>query len=295
MIKQNTQEWLELRKTKIGASDWPVILGLVRQKKPIDLYFEKIGEAEPRVNEMMQHGRDHEEEAREKLKELTGITFTPEVVFHPEYDFLMASLDGVDYSGKRICEIKCPYYKASFEKRTQERKPTNIDYAQMQAQMYVKNLNNVFYFVYWKDPNGSHLNDYFLSECRRDQNFIDMNLPKICAFYDCMVNRTPPEDKYISLDTIDAESAKNKILRGKSMIEEGERLRAEGKIELLELSDFKSCIVGNVRIEERMVKGKVDYKKIPELEGVNLDSYRGPSRTSYFLFVDKDEDAETTV
>jgi len=43
ILRQNTPEWLEVRKTKLGASDAPAILGISPYKTAYQLFLEKMG------------------------------------------------------------------------------------------------------------------------------------------------------------------------------------------------------------------------------------------------------------
>src|SRR5689334_6309347 len=108
-LLQNTSEWLEMRRNKIGASDAPVIMGVSPWKTPFQLWEEKLGIGkEKETTASMRRGIDMEEEARQKFEELTGHIVFPKVMFHPDYEYLMASLDGIDMDHKVAVEIKCP-------------------------------------------------------------------------------------------------------------------------------------------------------------------------------------------
>lgn len=285
-MEQRTLEWLEHRKKCVTASDWSVILGLNPNKSPLELYQEKIGEKEPEPeNDAMRHGTETEPKALERLQKLTGITFKPTVEFHEELPWLMASLDGVDFSGDRIAEVKCPYYEASYRKkqRSGAKNPENPDYAQMQAQMFVTGLKNVIYFVYRNDD------EFFCTECRRDDEFIRNALPQIHEFYECLHSRTPPPDKYIDIETPDWMSAAKKLKYARNLAAEAKELEDEAKAEMRELAQGEPAKGAGVKMDVIEYRGSVDYKAIPELQGVNLDQYRKPSAVRY-VFKTYEED-----
>src|SRR5271170_7079883 len=106
-LVQNTPEWEEMRKTKVGASDAPVIMEVSPYKTPYQLWQEKLSLATSKQNYAMQRGHEMEPMARAAFEELTGLMVTPMVKFHPLHAWMMASLDGVDVSGQNIAEIKC--------------------------------------------------------------------------------------------------------------------------------------------------------------------------------------------
>lgn len=281
-LKQGTPEWLEFRKSRIGCSDIPVILGLIASKSPLDLYLEKIGEKEVTQNAAMKHGIETEPKAREYLSRLTGITYKPQVAVHPEHDWLMASLDGVDYAGERGCEIKCPYHRLSYEKRLHKGGPIESDFAQMQGQMWVKGWQNILYCCYWSDD------EQFISECRRDDEYIDSIKQPVLDFWECIKTKTPPKDKYMYFDDDEAREKENRAIRLKEEIEQKKKEYEDIKLWLMEKSDFNSCKIGRMRLEAYEAKGTVNYKNIPELEGVDLDQYRRPAMMRYSLYIDKE-------
>ena len=94
-IKQGTPEWLELRRSRIGASDAATCAGLNPYNTVQKLYEEKVNGVEPYINSAMQRGTNLEPYARSAYEEMTGNAMFPDVKFHPEYDWMMASLDGL--------------------------------------------------------------------------------------------------------------------------------------------------------------------------------------------------------
>ena len=61
--------------------------------------------------------------------------------------------------------------------------------------------------------------------------------------------------------------------------EKEEKLRKE----LIELSQGQSFIGGGVQLKHGTSKGRVNYKAIPELQGVNLEDYRGDDITKHYI------------
>jgi len=280
-VIQGTKEWHELRRKYIGCSDIPIILGLSPYKTPRELWLEKIGKKEPDGdNEYTLHGKEKEPIAREKLGKILGITLSPEVVFSKDYHFLMSSLDGVDFSGNKICEIKCPFKRESYDKRAKARKPNEIDFAQMQGQMLVNSVENIIFFCYWKDE------DFFISECHRDNKFIEDMIPKLTEFYECMVNEKEPPDKYIRPENMDWELLAAMYRKGRALKEEGETIEREAKTLMVEYTGGKAAKGSGIRLEASLTKGVVDYKSIPELSGVDLERYRKPSYTKYSVYLE---------
>ena len=164
MIKQNTQEWLELRKSHIGASDAPIILGQSPWKTAFQLWEEKLGLREPQqINAAMMRGHELEQIARSAYSKHTGVMVEPEVVFHTEKEWMMASLDGLSLDRSIVVEIKCPG-EIDHNIAAQGKVPAKY-YAQLQHQLAVIGLKRLHYFSYREDS-------YHIVEVDRDDAFI---------------------------------------------------------------------------------------------------------------------------
>lgn len=95
---QGSKEWLDFRKDKIGGSDAATIAGLNLWKSPLMLYEEKVLGTEfgfsSQAKAAMQRGHDLEDEARRAYQDMMGVFMFFDVVVHPRFPWLMASLDG---------------------------------------------------------------------------------------------------------------------------------------------------------------------------------------------------------
>src|ERR1700687_1609005 len=129
-MEQGTKEWHNLRRTKIGASDAPVIMGVSPWKTAYELYLEKMMGTEQEVSASMARGTALEEAARERFQDKTGILMMPQVVLSKEREWQMASLDGISFDGTSILEIKHAK-KEIFEMAVQGELP---DYYMIQVQ-----------------------------------------------------------------------------------------------------------------------------------------------------------------
>ena len=114
-IKQRTPEWHAARKTGIGGSDAPVVMGLSPWKTPYELFLEKTDAGyEPKPEtEPMRWGKLLEPILRQEYERQTGrpIGGEPGLVRHPERDWMIASLDG-DVPG-RVVELKAPPWQVA--------------------------------------------------------------------------------------------------------------------------------------------------------------------------------------
>lgn len=259
---QGSADWLALRKTKITASDASVIMGVNPWVSPLKLYNEKMGLSEPREKTFaMQRGNDLEEPARQCFEKKTGLTVFPRVVFHPENDWMMASLDGISLNEKHIVEIKCPL-KFSL----------NIPdhyFAQIQHQLACTELDMCYYFVF----DGT---DGQFVEVNRDQQYIESLIKKENEFYQCIVNKTSPiinPDYVMRSDDFWNENAKN-WKQVNDQIAQLEKKEKELRETLIQTSGGSSSQGAGIKLSKILRKGNVNYKNISELVGVDLEQYR---------------------
>jgi putative phage-type endonuclease len=189
---QGSQAWLDYRKDKITATDSVVCAGLNPWKSPAMLYEEKVlgtvFSMSPASEAAMARGSALEEEARLAYQELKGCFVFPDVVVHPKYDWMMASLDGISEDNGVLVEIKAPGEK-SF--RSMQKKGTPIYYkAQMTWQMYVTGVDRCDFFCYYKD--GEEIETYY-SPYKFDGSLALKLLHSAKRFRQCMLNKLPPD------------------------------------------------------------------------------------------------------
>ena len=104
-----TDEQRAKRHEGIGASDTPIIMGYSTYKTPYQLYLEKIGAIEPdnEMTEQQYWGNALEPIIIKRFAEENDVQVTfPDTVYHPEYPFIFANLDGWIESENAIVEAK---------------------------------------------------------------------------------------------------------------------------------------------------------------------------------------------
>lgn len=278
-VEQGSELWFSLRKKHITATDMNVIMapnGSYFGKTLRSLYFEKISdEPQSPPNEAMKRGTLLEPVARELFSIETGIDMEPKVIIK---DWGMASLDGMSYNGDLILEIKCPGEK-DHSIALQGKVPDHY-YPQMQWQMYVTDLKEVFYYSF-DGMNGVTV------VVKRDEEYIDNMIDKANEFYNCLVNRTPPEMTDGDYENFhDDEMWVSCISMYKNFsdqIKYLEQKKNEVKSQVIQLSDSRNAKGNNATLVYVTTKGRVNYDKIPELQGVDLEQYREPSRQEWRL------------
>jgi len=272
-LVQGTPEWLALRKKKITATDAPIIMGVSHWKTRVQLYHEKLSDAPISiVNERMQRGIDLEPIARDLFCLKTGQKMSPKVLVK---DWAMASLDGMNAYGTVIVEIKCPGER-DHAVAISGKVPEHY-YPQLQHQMYVAGVQLIYYFSF----DGV---DGIIVEVKRDDEYIEKMIQEEKKFYECLMNKIPPEPAegdYIERnDPLWEECA----LKWKSLtesIKELQKQEEELRKELIFLSGESNSKGAGISLCQVVRKGNVDYSKIPELKEVDLDKYRKDSISSW--------------
>lgn len=277
---QGTEEWLEMRRGLIMASDSPAIMGVSKWKNIHDLYNEKVNGIETKKNAAMLRGSQMEPEARSAFERVMGIFVHPEVRIKDEW--LGASADGWNEEDNVLVEIKCCGEKDHLI-ALDDKIPPHY-YPQLQHQMYVFDVEKMYYFSY----RPQHEKPHALIVVERDEPYLKVWMEKVKDFYNHIQNKIPLEyegnysipDGIFDDNSLEKEellfylmlSIKDmqfKIDRIKKELQDGfEGKSTQGKY-------LKFSYVSNPR-------GSVDYSSIPELKGVDLDPYR-KKRDPYWM------------
>ena len=288
-LKQNSDEWLEFRKDKIGASDAPIILGTSPFSSPRKLWENKTsGVNNSYFSPAMAHGRDTEAEALHVANTIFASNFAPLVGESDEHHWMIASFDGYEEGEESILEIKCPGENTLKKIHTSGEFPEYY-YAQLQHQMYVAEVSLAKLFIY--NSKFPDLPNYFIFEVKIDENFCKDMIQKEKEFFDSLSTFAPPADPKDSLEErVDAEfedavSDWLKAKEGLELMQEQEKICKES---VLFLANNSECKGFGVRVTKRLRKGSIDYTKVLELKSVDLSKYR--KMDSEFWVVQKESD-----
>jgi len=176
---QRSEEWLELRKNVLTASDVPSAIGDNPYQKPFELMLKKCGKGEPFTGNMFtEHGNKYEDEARIIYEERYGEKVHEIGLYiHPTIKWLGGSPDGITESGKLV-EIKCPYRR----KITGE---VPIHYmGQIQMCMEILDLESCDFIEYrpeeitWPKPA-----EFSMVHVKRDREWFKEKLPIMEEFW----------------------------------------------------------------------------------------------------------------
>lgn len=146
-LEQGTYAWRAWRRSVIGASEAPTILGENPWNKRERLIEEKLGlRPEFAGNAATREGQALEPHARAAVSEYLDITFEPAIAQSAQHLFIAASLDGIDEHSQALIEIKCGV--KSYEESAETGRVPGYYMAQLQHQLMVTCLDFLHYVAY---------------------------------------------------------------------------------------------------------------------------------------------------
>ena len=269
-LKQNTPEWIAMRKSKIGASDASIILGINPWKTARQLWEEKLDIVpQPPMTFAMLRGHELEPLAREFFMVTTGKEAMPSVCFHPDYTWMMASLDGVNHDEQFILEIKCGGQRLHDQARIGVIPEYYI--CQMQHQMAVTGYKRGFYLSYFEGEG-------IIIPVDRNDTFIeDTLIPSLKEFWECLSNLIEPplqDGDYQKIESYEWAVAANDYKNICEQIRQLTLIQDDIKANLLSMAGDKNSVGAGLKVIKTRRKGVIDYNAIPEIRDVNIENYR---------------------
>jgi putative phage-type endonuclease len=186
-----TEEQKEQRRLGIGASDSGIIMGYSSYKTPYQLYLEKTGlvsdDDEP--SELQYWGNEIEPLIIKRFSEKNNLEVTfPDTIYHPEYDFIFANLDGYIASENAVVEAKNAnsFMRKEWDSAYQDGIPLTY-LIQIAKQVAVANATKGYCAVL---IGG---NEYMQFVYERDRELENMIIESDKRFWNCVVTRTEPD------------------------------------------------------------------------------------------------------
>lgn len=185
-----TEEQRSKRHEGIGASDTPIIMGYSTYKTPYQLYLEKIGSitADEEMTEQQYWGNALEPIILRRFEEENNLTLHhPDTVYHPDYPFIFANLDGWIESESAVVEAKSAN---SFQRKEWDMALTDgiplVYLIQIAKQCLITDATRGYCAVLI----GGMEYKQFIYE--RDATLEDLILKADLEFWDCVKNRREP-------------------------------------------------------------------------------------------------------
>jgi len=280
-MKQGSDEWKALRKTKVGSSDAAVIMGCGYMPLHELWEIKTNRRPEPEMNAAMEHGQRSEEDARRFFERERGCFVLPDVVFSPERPWQMASLDGVSPDKSLYVEIKCPFTYDRYNKLKETKTPPDYYYAQCQHQMAVTGAPSVVLYFWFR--NGFDEEGFSMLIARDDAYISRLNELEE-AFWQSVMNDTPPTNLLTDEETERLELEYLALLDTISSLEEKkEEIRKRFEERCVEEKSYGK----HLSFVRSKSLGSINYKEIPELKNIDLEKYRNPETVRFTIRVRK--------
>jgi len=251
------ENWHEWRKAGLGASDAPVVMNVSPYKTRFQLWEEKLGLSEHKMNEYMANkGHEMEIVARQKYESLYKKEMPVFFCEHPDFPFVRASLDG--YDGETILEIK-------YVGKDDYGKIPDRYYPQLQHQLLASGSDVVHYCGF----NGT---DIHVIEIRRDEEYIRKLLEELKKFWDLVQKQTPPELTDRDFKKVKDPELGELVEKYRSMnaiLKQTESTLEFLKKQIIEKLPKENIICNGMKISKTFRQGTIDYKAVPNIDWEN--------------------------
>lgn len=278
--QQTKQKWHEWRGKGLGSSDAPVLMGTSPWKTVFKLWLEKTGQEDSPFtgNYATERGNRLEPMVRDWYNREHGTEMVVDQAESDENPTWRASFDGIDRTVKRLIEIKCPGledHTAALNGNIPEKYIPQVQWLLM-----VSGFDYLDYVSY-NDKVSEDL-QYVVVFAKRDEELISEMKKRAVEFWHFVQTRTrPPEVGMTLIEDPECERLIEEYQTIVRVIREAEKEQGVilDKIKSYVKEGRAMCANYSLSWVER--KGNVDYAKIPELSGVDVEKYRRPS-TTYF-------------
>ena len=271
-LTQRTPEWQRWRRGGIGASDAAPVLGNSPFLSARTLWAIKTGQlAEPPDNPATRRGRALEALARRAYERHTGVQMEPLCVTHSERSWMRASLDGLSFDFGLVLEIKCPLNSSDRLLADQGRVPEHY-YAQLQHQLEVTGAAEAHYWSF-DGVRGA------LVTVKPNPAFIERLVEAERNFWQRVVERSWPTVLVAELDLScdpNWRAAGERYRSAKAALDDAEAAERQARGRLAALATACRTVGSGIELIRSERRGAVDYAKVPELRGVDLEPYRKP-------------------
>lgn len=259
---------VDVRRKYLGSSDIPVVMGVSKYKSKRELWLEKTGQRLPEDisnRDAVLLGTELESVIREKVERELGQKFPPQTFLD---GYRRAQLDGFNDESKVMVEIKTV---GADRFADAENKVIWDDHKfQVQWQLMLSGAKKAIYVAFLVKEDKMTTFEVLPDEAV----WANMQLAAD-KFWGAVMNNTEPDEYLLSPDVKHYIKqwgvAKAMFDTAKARFEEvDEKLKElleESKIRGVEWSGFKAITV------ER--QGNIAYKNIPELQGIDVEQYRG--------------------
>ena len=272
-LVQRSPEWHAHRMQHRNASETPAVLGVSPWQTAYQLFLIKTGRATSEVTPPMAHGTRLEPLARHAYEQLTGQVMEPLVLVDGDYS---ASLDGITLMNDLLLEIKCPFQgrdSTLWQEVKNGKLPVHY-FWQVQHQLMVSKALLAHVYV-WDGRQG------ILLEQRPQPTAWDRIREEWDWFMQLLGrDEAPPltsRDRLVREDPEWQAAARDFVMLKTAADETAQRLQ-EAKQRLIDLACHTTEHGCGVSVSRFWKTGVIDYKRVPQLAGVDLEQYRAAAR-----------------
>lgn len=258
---QRSEAWYKFRSTHIGASEIGAIMGKSPYRTRYQIWREKVLGEKQEDNFVMRMGREAEPKIKELYELRTGHVLTSLVSEWKEWPVLSASLDGL-IPGDRVVEFK------RHGKKGHTGPIPEHDMLQMQQQMLIAEVDTADYVNF----DGQEIS---IREVKADKELQELILAAAKEFWQLVESNTPPPADVIEVEN---EEMLAKIERIQYLAESIKALEADKKELTKQVEKWlphQKIAISKYQVTLVERSSNINYKAIPELQGVDLDKYRG--------------------
>ncbi len=295
-------EIAEARKGHITASEIGAIAGNGHFSKRADIMRRKVREAHGLPDEFSgnvatQWGVAHEMDALEEAAFAEGWTldveqrFLPRTIMRGDVEIKIGATPDA-YMGAEIVEVKCPYSLRNELPSSEAYLVDRPEYAdQMQWQMLVADAQACHFVVWTTMGYSTHKVE---PDFARQEFLIKLAAEFQAEFLEIMADEAKQApflaDKKTASGLVrdDAEYTALAVayIAAQEALKAAEMHHDACRSALLEACP-EPCSGAGLSVSRAERKGSVNYKKIPELKGVDLDAYRGESTVVWSIKADR--------
>jgi putative phage-type endonuclease len=290
-LEQNTPEWLEYRLQTRTASELSTVMGVNKYQKLNELLeLKKTGKSKP-ISDFLQKlfdkGHVAEDKARSILENEKQIKFKP-LVGEIEIDGikLLASFDGISEDHSVIFEHKLWNEKLAGQMMTMD---IEHHYLWQIAQQMLVSGAKLCIFVTSDGTKDNWVSVHITREYLADMlgGLYESDITHAWADFNEKLESYDGKAQVKASDALELMYQRYAIQ--KAVVDEETAKLDEIKADINnKIKDIDADVIdgSNFTITKVERKGNISYKNVPELEGVDLEQYRGKS-SFYFKYTGK--------
>ncbi|MGZ5080859.1 MAG: lambda-exonuclease family protein [Usitatibacter sp.] len=273
-LQQGTPEWHAWRAGGIGGSDMPVLFGVSRFKTKHQLWLEKQGLAKS------DDGKNAYIKAKGHEREIELRAYASDILEEPlavtclqgDLPWQRVSVDGITSDARIIVEAKLMKREDFIALR--DHKIVPAEYRPQLAHQVVTSGAGACLFVGKNDALDEKAHYLVPRQELEDLDTVERGN----AFWKLVEDGEEPEpdeSEIITLDNEEVRALANRFRMAKLQIAKYEKEQEEVAAQLKALAgEARKARCGDVTLTRFFKKGNVDYKKIPQLAGVDLEAFR---------------------